>query len=122
MQSEDEKSPCHDSNTTTEKKDRPAAIGHNLLLNHKVTSSKARGRYSNVILTQQQKFYPSLHANLHAVQNSINLGTTNQRLVSSVEHTHSHTMLTTIRRLTSRLGALSMPERYYTIKCVDEKQ
>ena len=23
MQSEDEKSPCHDSNTTTEKKDRP---------------------------------------------------------------------------------------------------
>ena len=38
MQSEDEKSPCHDSNTTTEKKDRPAAIGHSLLLNHQVTS------------------------------------------------------------------------------------
>ena len=34
MQSEDEKSPCHESNTTNEKKDRPAAIGHNLLLNH----------------------------------------------------------------------------------------
>ncbi len=27
LQSEDETSPCHDSNTTTEKKDRPAAIG-----------------------------------------------------------------------------------------------
>ncbi len=38
IQSEDEKSSCHDSNATTEKKDRSAAIGHNLLLNHKVTS------------------------------------------------------------------------------------
>ena len=91
IQSEDEKSPCHDSNTTTEKKDRPAVIGHKLLLNHKFTSSKAKCIYSNVILihnTQKQlstRFYPSLHAILHAVQNSINLGTTNQGLVSLVD-------------------------------------
>jgi len=47
----------------------------------------ARGRHSseihNTAKSQQSKgFYPSLHAKLHAVQNSINLGTTNQRLVS----------------------------------------
>ena len=53
--------PCRDSNTTAEKKDRPAAIGHSLLLNHKVTSSKARGRYSNVILTQQKNKIKSIH-------------------------------------------------------------
>ena len=32
------KNPCRDSNTAAEKKDRPTAIGHSLLLNHKVTS------------------------------------------------------------------------------------
>ena len=43
--------------------------------------------YHNKQRQLSKGFFPSLHANLHAVQNSINLETTNQRLISSVEHT-----------------------------------
>ncbi len=64
-----------------------------------------------------------LNAKLYAVQNGINLGTTNQKLVFSVEHTHSHTMPTTIRRLKSKSRCFKYAvEICHTINCVLENQ